>query len=44
MDDRETLEDLALAAVKDAMSKANDLTQEKMSGITNGVKIPGMPF
>lgn len=44
MDDRETLEDLVLAAVKDAMTKANDLTQEKMSGITNGVKIPGMPF
>ena len=44
LDDPEMLEDLVLAAIKDALKKANDLAQDKMSSITQGVKLPGMPF
>lgn len=40
------LEDLVLAAIQDATKKVNDITQEKMSSITNGLNIPGfkLPF
>ncbi|MFP5503521.1 MAG: YbaB/EbfC family nucleoid-associated protein [Candidatus Sericytochromatia bacterium] len=41
-DDVETLEDLVLAAVKDALGKANQLAQSQMGGITGGMKLPGM--
>lgn len=41
-DDIGMLEDLVLAAVNDALRKAQDLVQEKMSGITGGMKIPGL--
>ena len=41
-DDVETLEDLVLAAIKDAMAKANALASSQMSGITGGMKLPGM--
>lgn len=41
-DDIETLEDLVLAAVKDALGKANQLAQSQMGGITGGMKLPGM--
>ncbi len=44
LEDVEMLEDLVLAAIKDASKKANDLAQEKMAGVTQGLKIPGMPF
>jgi nucleoid-associated protein EbfC len=44
VEDIEMLEELVLAAIKDASKKASDLAQEKMSGITQGLKIPGMPF
>jgi nucleoid-associated protein EbfC len=43
-EDVEMLEELVLGAIKDATKKANDLAQEKMSGVTQGLKIPGMPF
>lgn len=43
-EDVEMLEELVLAAIKDASQKASTLTQEKMSSITQGLKIPGMPF
>lgn len=41
-DDIETLEDLVLAAVKDALGKANALAQGQMGSITGGLKLPGM--
>lgn len=41
-DDVETLEDLVLAAVRDALGKANELAQSQMGGITGGMKLPGM--
>jgi nucleoid-associated protein EbfC len=44
MEDVETLEELVLAAIRDASQKANDLAQEKMAGVTQGLKLPGMPF
>jgi nucleoid-associated protein EbfC len=43
-EDLETLEELVLAAIKDAHTKANDLAQQKMSSVTQGMKIPGLPF
>lgn len=35
------LEDLLVAAFKDAVGKGNALTQTKMSAITGGLKLPG---
>lgn len=45
-DDKEMLEDLLAAAVNDAVRKVEQTTQEKMSGITAGMNIPGLnlPF
>jgi len=45
-DDKEVLEDLVAAAVNDAVRKAEKTTQEKMSGLTAGLNIPGLnlPF
>ena len=43
-DDVETLEDLVLAALKDALGKANALASSQMGGITGGMKLPGMGF
>ncbi|MBU1041356.1 MAG: YbaB/EbfC family nucleoid-associated protein [Proteobacteria bacterium] len=40
--DVEMLQDLVLAAVRDAMKKAKTMTEEEMSKITGGMKIPGM--
>ena len=41
-DDVEMLEDLVTAAVNEAMSKADNMMQEKMGGITGGMNLPGM--
>lgn len=41
-DDKEVLEDLVAAAVNDAVRKAEQLTQEKMAGVTAGLNIPGL--
>lgn len=41
-DDREVLEDLVAAAINDAVRKVEQTTQEKMSGLTSGMNIPGM--
>lgn len=41
-EDVEMLEDLVLAAVQDAMEKAAKLSEEKMSALTGGMKIPGL--
>ena len=38
----EMLEDLVLAAIKDAVTKSQELANKKMGAITGGLKIPGM--
>jgi DNA-binding YbaB/EbfC family protein len=45
-EDVEMLEDLVVAAVNQAQEKAQELAAEKMSGLTGGLKIPGLnlPF
>jgi nucleoid-associated protein EbfC len=46
-DDKEVLEDLIAAAVNDAVRKVEKTTQEKMSGFTAGLDLPGglkLPF
>jgi nucleoid-associated protein EbfC len=40
MDDREMLEDLVAAALNDAMRRAEQLSQERMSGFTAGLNLP----
>ena len=42
-EDIETLEDLILAAVNEALSKAQKLAAEKVAPLTGGMKLPGMP-
>ena len=41
-DDVEALEDLLMAAINAAVKKKDDATQESISGITGGMKIPGL--
>lgn len=41
-DDVETLEDLVIAAVNDALKQADDMMAEGMSSITGGLNIPGL--
>lgn len=41
-EDVETLEDLIMVAVNDAIKKADDLMAESMSEITGGLNIPGL--
>ncbi len=41
-DDVETLEDLVLVAVNDAIKKADDMMSEGMSAVTGGINIPGL--
>lgn len=45
-DDKEVLEDLVAAAMNDAARKVEKATQEKMTGLTAGLNIPGLnlPF
>jgi DNA-binding YbaB/EbfC family protein len=40
--DPEMLEDLVLAAIKDALAAATALSSEKMSSVTGGMNMPGM--
>ncbi|UCE89021.1 MAG: YbaB/EbfC family nucleoid-associated protein [Pseudomonadota bacterium] len=47
MDDKEMLEDLVAAAVNDAVRQVEKTSQEKMSGLTSGLNLPGgfkLPF
>jgi DNA-binding YbaB/EbfC family protein len=47
MDDKEMLEDLLAAAVNDAVRQVETQTQERMSGLTAGMNLPGgmkLPF
>ncbi len=41
-DDVEMLEDLLLAAVKEATKKSQEMATEEMNKITGGIKIPGL--
>lgn len=41
-EDVEMLEDLILAAIKDAMTKSQELASKRMGGLTGGLKIPGL--
>jgi DNA-binding YbaB/EbfC family protein len=41
-EDVEILEDLIVAAVQDAMERAQALAEDKMSALTGGMKIPGL--
>ena len=46
-DDRDMLEDLLVAAMNDALRKAEQTSQEKMGGLTQGLPLPPgfkMPF
>jgi len=46
-DDKEVVEDLILAAVKDAQQKASEKAQEEMSKLTEGLGLPAdmkLPF
>ncbi|SFD70612.1 hypothetical protein SAMN05660831_02170 [Thiohalospira halophila DSM 15071] len=46
-DDREMLEDLVAAAVNDAVRHVEETSQEKMSGLTEGLNLPAgmkLPF
>ncbi len=45
-EDREVVEDLVAAAMNDAARKAEELSQERLSGLTAGLNIPGLnlPF
>jgi DNA-binding YbaB/EbfC family protein len=40
-DDVEMLQDLVLAAVNEASRKVDDAIQEKVGGLTGGMKLPG---
>jgi len=47
MDDKEMLEDLFAAAVNSAVRKVEEVTQDKMGGLTQGLNLPGgmkLPF
>ena len=41
-DDVEMLEDLVMAAVNEALTKASDESDERMSALTGGIGIPGL--
>lgn len=41
-DDVETLEDLVIAAVNDALKQADEMMAEGMSAVTGGLNIPGL--
>jgi len=39
--DVETLQDLVLAATNDALGKSKELAEQKLGGVTGGLKLPG---
>lgn len=43
-DDREVLEDLVAAAMNDALHKVEETSQQRMSGLTAGLNLPGLNF
>jgi nucleoid-associated protein EbfC len=40
--DVETLEDMVLTAFNQALEKAQEMAQEKMSAVTGGLNVPGL--
>src|SRR5438309_1772420 len=42
-EDIETLEDLIVAAVNEALTKAQKVAADKLGPLTGGMKLPGMP-
>ena len=42
-DDVEMLQDLIVAAVNEAARKVDEEVQQKIGGLTGGLKIPGLP-
>lgn len=42
-EDPSLLEDLVLAAITEAVRLQHELTQERLSGLSDGMNIPGMP-
>jgi DNA-binding YbaB/EbfC family protein len=42
-DDKEMLQDLIIAAVNDALTKAKNMVQEEMGKLTHGLNLPNMP-
>jgi DNA-binding YbaB/EbfC family protein len=42
-EDIETLEDLIVAAMNEALSKAQKVAADKLGPLTGGMKLPGMP-
>jgi len=42
-DDIEMLQDLIMAAINDAMTRAKDMINEEMGQLTKGMNIPGLP-
>ncbi len=41
-DDVETLQEMIVAAFNDASRKAQDLSEQKLGGLTGGLNIPGL--
>jgi DNA-binding YbaB/EbfC family protein len=41
-DDAETLEDLVVVAINDAVAKVQELSGQKMGALTGGLRIPGL--
>jgi DNA-binding YbaB/EbfC family protein len=41
-EDVEMLEDLITAAIQDAMTKATELSSDRLGALTGGMKIPGL--
>lgn len=39
--DVDTLQDLVLAALNDALAKSKELAAQKLGGVTGGLKLPG---
>ena len=42
-DDKEMLQDLIMAAVNDALSKAKEMVNEEMGKLTRGLNLPNIP-
>jgi DNA-binding YbaB/EbfC family protein len=41
-DDAETLEDLLVVAINDAVARAQDTSAKRMGAVTGGLRIPGL--
>lgn len=41
-EDVETLQDLVLAAVNDALARSKELASQRLGGVTGGLKLPGL--